>query len=151
MTNDTWGLNFTSPIDAKQFRECCVSIISYLLHVYVSFTFLSNGKFMGKVRPLYWVGRHSTGRFYCLYPCEKGVRNANRAESLGCKLKNWGIRCSWRKTSHCIRLVKIQEDQAIVIYKFLQTRQDKEYLVFRFLNYQYFQSLSCISDHVGFT
>ena len=24
--NDTWGLNFTSPIDAKQFRECCVSI-----------------------------------------------------------------------------------------------------------------------------
>lgn len=27
MTNDTWGLNFTSPIDAKQFRECCVSII----------------------------------------------------------------------------------------------------------------------------
>ena len=24
-TNDTWGLNFTSPIDAKQFRECCVS------------------------------------------------------------------------------------------------------------------------------
>ncbi|XP_065353508.1 protein still life, isoform SIF type 1 isoform X10 [Cloeon dipterum] len=23
MTNDTWGLNFTSPIDAKQFRECC--------------------------------------------------------------------------------------------------------------------------------
>ena len=21
--NDTWGLNFTSPIDAKQFRECC--------------------------------------------------------------------------------------------------------------------------------
>lgn len=26
MTNDTWGLNFTSPIDAKQFRECCVSL-----------------------------------------------------------------------------------------------------------------------------
>ncbi|XP_017756918.1 PREDICTED: protein still life, isoform SIF type 1 isoform X2 [Eufriesea mexicana] len=23
MTNDTWGLNFTSPIDAKQFKECC--------------------------------------------------------------------------------------------------------------------------------
>ena len=23
--NDTWGLNFTSPVDAKQFRECCVS------------------------------------------------------------------------------------------------------------------------------
>ncbi|XP_050692900.1 protein still life, isoform SIF type 1-like isoform X14 [Eriocheir sinensis] len=22
-TSDTWGLNFTSPIDAKQFRECC--------------------------------------------------------------------------------------------------------------------------------
>lgn len=28
MTNDTWGLNFTSPIDAKQFRECCVSTIA---------------------------------------------------------------------------------------------------------------------------
>lgn len=28
MTNDTWGLNFTSPIDAKQFRECCVSSLS---------------------------------------------------------------------------------------------------------------------------
>ncbi|XP_037784014.1 protein still life, isoform SIF type 1-like [Penaeus monodon] len=27
-TNDTWGLNFTSPIDAKQFRECCVSIVA---------------------------------------------------------------------------------------------------------------------------
>ena len=26
--NDTWGLNFTSPIDAKQFRECCVSLIT---------------------------------------------------------------------------------------------------------------------------
>ncbi|XP_066583859.1 protein still life, isoform SIF type 1 [Prorops nasuta] len=23
VTNDTWGLNFTSPIDAKQFKECC--------------------------------------------------------------------------------------------------------------------------------
>uniref|UniRef100_T1ITC2 WH1 domain-containing protein n=1 Tax=Strigamia maritima TaxID=126957 RepID=T1ITC2_STRMM len=23
-TGDTWGLNFTSPIDAKQFRECCL-------------------------------------------------------------------------------------------------------------------------------
>ncbi|EEB20227.1 still life, sif, putative [Pediculus humanus corporis] len=23
MTSDTWGLNFTSPIDAKQFKECC--------------------------------------------------------------------------------------------------------------------------------
>ncbi|XP_013788137.1 protein still life, isoform SIF type 1-like, partial [Limulus polyphemus] len=22
-TGDTWGLNFTSPVDAKQFRECC--------------------------------------------------------------------------------------------------------------------------------
>lgn len=34
MTNDTWGLNFTSPIDAKQFRECCVSskIKILLLH-----------------------------------------------------------------------------------------------------------------------
>ena len=26
--NDTWGLNFTSPIDAKQFRECCVSLVN---------------------------------------------------------------------------------------------------------------------------
>ena len=25
VTGDTWGLNFTSPIDAKQFKECCVS------------------------------------------------------------------------------------------------------------------------------
>ncbi|KAK2715335.1 protein still life, isoform SIF type 1-like isoform X2 [Artemia franciscana] len=23
VTGDTWGLNFTSPVDAKQFRECC--------------------------------------------------------------------------------------------------------------------------------
>lgn len=30
VTNDTWGLNFTSPIDAKQFRECCVSLV--ILH-----------------------------------------------------------------------------------------------------------------------
>lgn len=29
MTNDTWGLNFTSPIDAKQFRECCVSYMAW--------------------------------------------------------------------------------------------------------------------------
>ena len=28
VTGDTWGLNFTSPIDAKQFKECCVSIKS---------------------------------------------------------------------------------------------------------------------------
>nr|XP_015835965.1 PREDICTED: protein still life, isoform SIF type 1 isoform X7 [Tribolium castaneum] len=27
MTNDTWGLNFTSPIDAKQFRECCCDLL----------------------------------------------------------------------------------------------------------------------------
>lgn len=26
-SNDTWGLNFTSPIDAKQFKECCVRTI----------------------------------------------------------------------------------------------------------------------------
>lgn len=32
MTNDTWGLNFTSPIDAKQFRECCVSNISTIVY-----------------------------------------------------------------------------------------------------------------------
>ncbi|KAF3430286.1 hypothetical protein E2986_00319 [Frieseomelitta varia] len=29
MTNDTWGLNFTSPIDAKQFRECCYESPSF--------------------------------------------------------------------------------------------------------------------------
>lgn len=33
MTNDTWGLNFTSPIDAKQFRECCVSIYPRIIHM----------------------------------------------------------------------------------------------------------------------
>lgn len=27
VTNDTWGLNFTSPADARAFRECCVSRI----------------------------------------------------------------------------------------------------------------------------
>ena len=26
VTNDTWGLNFTSPADARAFRECCVSL-----------------------------------------------------------------------------------------------------------------------------
>lgn len=30
-SNDTWGLNFTSPIDAKQFKECCVSINSKII------------------------------------------------------------------------------------------------------------------------
>lgn len=29
VTSDTWGLNFTSPIDAKQFRECCVSFFYF--------------------------------------------------------------------------------------------------------------------------
>ena len=32
--NDTWGLNFTSPIDAKQFRECCVSFYFNTVHYY---------------------------------------------------------------------------------------------------------------------
>nr|CAH0106382.1 unnamed protein product [Daphnia galeata] len=27
VTNDTWGLNFTSPADARAFRECCFSIV----------------------------------------------------------------------------------------------------------------------------
>lgn len=31
VTNDTWGLNFTSPADARAFRECCVSSIAHLL------------------------------------------------------------------------------------------------------------------------
>lgn len=35
MTNDTWGLNFTSPIDAKQFRECCVSTTDFLARLRV--------------------------------------------------------------------------------------------------------------------
>ncbi|XP_015378964.1 PREDICTED: protein still life, isoform SIF type 1-like isoform X3 [Diuraphis noxia] len=26
-SNDTWGLNFTSPIDAKQFKECCTPTV----------------------------------------------------------------------------------------------------------------------------
>ncbi|XP_068238091.1 protein still life, isoform SIF type 1 isoform X2 [Palaemon carinicauda] len=30
-TSDTWGLNFTSPIDAKQFRECCPPLMTTLL------------------------------------------------------------------------------------------------------------------------
>ena len=30
ITNDTWGLNLTSPADARSFRECCV-IISLLI------------------------------------------------------------------------------------------------------------------------
>ena len=30
-TNDTWGLNFTSAIDAKQFCECCVSNLFKLI------------------------------------------------------------------------------------------------------------------------
>lgn len=48
MTNDTWGLNFTSPIDAKQFRECCVSLpISFFflfgcLYVIFLFDFICN-------------------------------------------------------------------------------------------------------------
>lgn len=28
VTNDTWGLNFTSPADARAFRECCVSLLA---------------------------------------------------------------------------------------------------------------------------
>ena len=35
-TSDTWGLNFTSPIDAKQFRECCVSIYMILTWLLMS-------------------------------------------------------------------------------------------------------------------
>lgn len=33
VTSDTWGLNFTSPIDAKQFRECCVSLNYYFVRI----------------------------------------------------------------------------------------------------------------------
>ena len=36
LSNDTWGLNFTSPIDAKQFRECCVSFKWTKLHNFES-------------------------------------------------------------------------------------------------------------------
>jgi hypothetical protein len=40
MTNDTWGLNFTSPIDAKQFRECCVSMRSNIfLYLFLSLAY----------------------------------------------------------------------------------------------------------------
>lgn len=41
MTNDTWGLNFTSPIDAKQFRECCVSRLDFRSHFRLFSFFLS--------------------------------------------------------------------------------------------------------------
>lgn len=34
-SNDTWGLNFTSPIDAKQFKECCVSTSMRRTHTWV--------------------------------------------------------------------------------------------------------------------
>lgn len=40
MTNDTWGLNFTSPIDAKQFRECCVSLSNVMYYFDVCHIFL---------------------------------------------------------------------------------------------------------------
>ena len=40
--NDTWGLNFTSPIDAKQFRECCVSFFSWNHHDITTYIFLTN-------------------------------------------------------------------------------------------------------------
>jgi hypothetical protein len=33
VTNDTWGLNFTSPADARAFRECCVSFPCLLIVV----------------------------------------------------------------------------------------------------------------------
>ncbi|XP_020713889.1 protein still life, isoform SIF type 1 isoform X8 [Ceratitis capitata] len=47
MTNDTWGLNFTSPIDAKQFRECCASS-SYSLKLDPP----GKGKIKAKRKPL---------------------------------------------------------------------------------------------------
>lgn len=77
MTNDTWGLNFTSPIDAKQFRECCVSIISSpacLRFVYIPFEREIYGESLAALLS------RKTLRPAVLLPLSpaKGVRNANR-------------------------------------------------------------------------
>uniref|UniRef100_A0A1A9W4U8 WH1 domain-containing protein n=1 Tax=Glossina brevipalpis TaxID=37001 RepID=A0A1A9W4U8_9MUSC len=62
MTNDTWGLNFTSPIDAKQFRECCVKFqkpaITIMIHRPASSSYSlkldppGKGKVKAKRKPL---------------------------------------------------------------------------------------------------
>ncbi|XP_026328741.1 protein still life, isoform SIF type 1 isoform X5 [Hyposmocoma kahamanoa] len=57
MTNDTWGLNFTSPIDAKQFRECCSPSFKFSRKASSSYSLKleppgSKQKFKAKRKPL---------------------------------------------------------------------------------------------------
>ncbi|CAH1128391.1 unnamed protein product [Ceutorhynchus assimilis] len=56
MTNDTWGLNFTSPIDAKQFRECCSPSFKFSRKASSSYSLKldppSKQKFKQKRKPL---------------------------------------------------------------------------------------------------
>ncbi|KAG6451831.1 hypothetical protein O3G_MSEX007351 [Manduca sexta] len=57
MTNDTWGLNFTSPIDAKQFRECCSPSFKFSRKASSSYSLKleppgNKQKFKGKRKPL---------------------------------------------------------------------------------------------------
>ncbi|KAK9744060.1 hypothetical protein QE152_g8112 [Popillia japonica] len=56
MTNDTWGLNFTSPIDAKQFRECCSPSFKFSRKASSSYSLKldppSKQKFKTKRKPL---------------------------------------------------------------------------------------------------
>ncbi|XP_031631068.1 protein still life, isoform SIF type 1-like isoform X3 [Contarinia nasturtii] len=56
MTNDTWGLNFTSPIDAKQFRECCSPSFKFSRKASSSYSLklepVGKGKIKGKRKPL---------------------------------------------------------------------------------------------------
>ncbi|XP_037046728.1 protein still life, isoform SIF type 1 isoform X5 [Bradysia coprophila] len=56
MTNDTWGLNFTSPIDAKQFRECCSPSFKFSRKASSSYSLKldppGKGKIKAKRKPL---------------------------------------------------------------------------------------------------
>ncbi|XP_075970597.1 guanine nucleotide exchange factor still life isoform X10 [Anticarsia gemmatalis] len=57
MTNDTWGLNFTSPIDAKQFRECCSPSFKFSRKASSSYSLKleppgNKQKFKGKRKPV---------------------------------------------------------------------------------------------------
>ncbi|XP_070499240.1 protein still life, isoform SIF type 1 isoform X7 [Chironomus tepperi] len=51
MTNDTWGLNFTSPIDAKQFRECCSPSFKFSRKASSSYSLKLEPPGKGKVKP----------------------------------------------------------------------------------------------------
>ncbi|XP_054261705.1 protein still life, isoform SIF type 1 isoform X2 [Macrosteles quadrilineatus] len=70
MTNDTWGLNFTSPIDAKQFRECCSWWSGYLPE-------LSKGEALGSRRK-----SHPPPLLQVLSPSFKFSRKASSSYSL---------------------------------------------------------------------